>query len=152
MDKLDFPKIIDSIDNFLTDEEGNISRNKLLRVGTLVILMSLIVTSEAFAFHESHSSHASHESHSSHVSHASSTHSSHSDHSSHSNHASHSNFIPSLSAVPNTLNPQSNPEAVTLPAAIIPAPLAVNASFGTMNNVHLENEAQNVKDIPGTPE
>lgn len=71
-----FPRLPDiqkSIEDFLLDEEGNITRNKILLMGSMMILMSLVLTTSVFAGHSSHASHASHESHSS-----SATHSSHS--------------------------------------------------------------------------
>lgn len=108
-----FPHIIHAVKDYLNDEEGNISRSKLLTVGSLMIIMSILLAGEAFAAHRSHSSHSSHKSHSSHSSHkshsshSSSAHSNHSSHSSHSNahssHASHDNVtVPSLNAPKNT--------------------------------------------------
>lgn len=103
-----FPKIQRGISNFLFDQEGNIPRNKILTVGSMMVLLSVLLAQDAFAKHTSHSSHRSHSSHSSHssgshsssheshvshqshVSHSSSTHSSsHSSHSSASDHSSH---------------------------------------------------------------
>ena len=97
-----FPQIKREIMNFIEDEEGNITRGKMLTVGSLVVLMGLIAGIDAYAKHSSHKSHSSHSStsyHRSHVSHTShrsstghSSHSSHSNtHSSHSSHSSHSN-------------------------------------------------------------
>lgn len=90
-----FPHVKDSIDRFMYDEEGNIPRSKILTIGSMMLLFTLLLSDQAWAAHRSHSSHSSHRSHSSHSSHSSySYHSSHSSHSSHSNystHASHSN-------------------------------------------------------------
>ena len=94
-----FPKVKKSIENFLYEEEGHISRNKVVTLGTLVLVMALLMSDEVFATHSSggggHSSHSSHESHSSHVS--SSTHNSHSnattEHSNHGSHSNHSNHV-----------------------------------------------------------
>ena len=42
-----FPKVKKEIINFINDEEGNITRNKILAVGSMVILLlSLIHISE----------------------------------------------------------------------------------------------------------
>lgn len=81
-----------SIEDFLYDEEGNITRNRVLTVGSMMLLMGLVFASDVFATHSSHRSHSSHSSHSSgsggHSSHSS--HESHSSHSSGSTHSSHS--------------------------------------------------------------
>ena len=105
MDKNElFPKAKKGIENFLTDQEGNIPRNKILTVGVMTILLGIIFAQDAFAAHRSHSSHRSHQSHRSHsnsghrshYSHSSSSHgSSHNSHSNvttqHNSHSSHSN-------------------------------------------------------------
>ena len=84
MEKKDiFPTIKKSLSSYLSDEEGNITRNKIITVGSLAIIMSIIYSMDVFARHSSHRSHSSHSSHSSgrggghysHVSHVS--HSSH---------------------------------------------------------------------------
>ena len=94
------PKIHRQISDFLYEEEGNISRGKILTVGSLLLIAGILFSNEAFAAHRSHSSHSSHRSHSSHSSHKShSSHSSgsHYSHSSHSNsHSSHSNVLPNF--------------------------------------------------------
>ena len=73
-----FPKVKKSITDFLYEEEGNIPRNKLLTLGSMILLLSILYADEAFAGHRSHSSHSSHGSH------GSSSHgSSHGSHSSH---------------------------------------------------------------------
>lgn len=90
-----FPTIKRSIENLIEDEEGNIPAGKLLTIGTLVVLLSSILSIDAFAAHGSHKSHSSHTSHSStsyirnHDNHSS--HSNHISHVSHSSHTSHSN-------------------------------------------------------------
>jgi len=93
-----FPKIDKALTDFLNDEDGNIARNKLVSIGSLILLMSILSIDSVFAHgsHSSHSSHSSHKSHSStayirdHTNHGShSDHSSHSDHGSHSSHSSH---------------------------------------------------------------
>lgn len=73
-----FPEVSKAIENFMSDEEGNITRNKILTVGAVAIVLGLLYTSslEALAAHRSHSSHSSHSSgsysgHYSHVSHSS---------------------------------------------------------------------------------
>ena len=94
MDKL-FPEFQKSIENLIEDEEGNIPGNKLLALGTMIIILGSLMTMDAFAAHRSHSSHSSHSSgshgnsHSNHGSHES--HQSHQSHTSHSNTGSHSN-------------------------------------------------------------
>ena len=109
-----FPHIKKAVEDFMYDQEGNIPRNKVLTVGSMLLVLGILLSDEAFAAHGSHSSHRSHSSHSSHASHASggSTHgnSSHSSAPAHSNapaHTSHSNAGPSLS----TLNAMEAPVA-----------------------------------------
>ena len=60
MDKSIFPQVKRGIQDFLYEEEGNIPRNKMLTLGTMVLLMSILFASDAFAAHRSHSSHRSH--------------------------------------------------------------------------------------------
>lgn len=72
----EFPHVAKSITQFLDDEEGNISRSKLLSIGSMMIIMGVLMSTDAFAAHRSHSSHSSHVSgsssyHGSHVSHVS---------------------------------------------------------------------------------
>ena len=59
MSDLLLPKIIKSIEDFLYEEEGNITRNKVLMVGSMMLIMGAIMSMEAFAAHRSHSSHRS---------------------------------------------------------------------------------------------
>ena len=100
-----FPEIKKSIEDFIYEEEGNITRNKVIAMGTMMLILSLMMYDEVFAAHRSHSSHSSHASHSSgsgggihgsHESHVS--HSSHVSSSGHSSHGSHSNHAASKSA------------------------------------------------------
>ena len=107
------PKIKKSIEDFLYEEEGNITRNRVLMIGSMMLIMGAILSIDVFAAHGSHKSHSSHKSHRSHsshssgayhrshvshTSHSSSTHNSHS--SGHSSHSSHSNVTHSNVAVP----------------------------------------------------
>lgn len=82
-----FPEIKKSISSFVYDEEGSIPREKVLLIGSMVLLMNLMITQDIFAKHYSHSSHRSHSSHSSHSS------SRHGNHGNHSNHANHNNVL-----------------------------------------------------------
>lgn len=50
-----FPKVKKSITDFLYEEEGNIPRNKLLTLGSMILLLSILYADEAFAGHRSHS-------------------------------------------------------------------------------------------------
>ena len=62
--------------DYLCEEEGFIEKNRLLAIGSLIILANIMLADELYAYHSSHYSHSSHSSHSSHYSHSS--HSSHS--------------------------------------------------------------------------
>lgn len=46
-----FPKVKKSITDFLYEEEGNIPRNKLLTLGSMILLLSILYADEAFAGH-----------------------------------------------------------------------------------------------------
>ena len=132
-----FPEIKKSIQNYLYEEEGNITRNKLLMVGSLAVVMSVLFALDAEAGHRSHSSHSSHRSsshgsgHESHVSHQS--HQSGSGHSSGS--AAHNNTSAAVTmpTYPEVLVPQQThdtPAMGTLPVPAIPA-LPDTASVST---------------------
>lgn len=85
-------QITKKLTDFLYEEEGNISRGKILTIGSLLLIAGLMFADDLWATHRSHSSHSSHRSHSSgsggHYSHVS--HESHTSHSSGSSHSSHS--------------------------------------------------------------
>lgn len=129
MDKYKFPSIHKTIDDFINDEDGNITRSQLVTIGAMILVMSIMSSIDAYAKHGSHRSHGSHGSHSStsyirsHTNHGShsdhGSHESHSSHTSHSNTASHSNSLysaegdvsygPSVSSIPSvTSGSQSN--------------------------------------------
>lgn len=85
-----FPKILQSISDYLYEEEANIDRKKIINIGTILALATIFMATDAFAKHRSHGSHGSHGSHSSHTSSShSSGHSNHSNHASHESHESH---------------------------------------------------------------
>ena len=129
MNNYKFPSIKKTIDDFINDDDGNITRNQLVTIGAMILVMSIMSGIDAYAKHGSHRSHGSHGSHSStsyirdHSNHAShsdhGSHESHSSHTSHSNTASHSNSLysaegdvsygPSVSSIPSvTSGSQSN--------------------------------------------
>lgn len=84
-----FPQIKKGIEDFMTEEEGNISRSKVAMIGSMMVILGVMLADgNIYAAHRSHSSHSSHRSHSSHSSHRSGSHSSHGSHSS--GHSSHS--------------------------------------------------------------
>ena len=88
----DSPEIAQhSITDFLFDEEASIPKSKLITIGSLMVILAFVLsTQDALAAHRSHSSHSSHKSHSSGASHRSH----HESHSSHSSHASHGSSTP----------------------------------------------------------
>ena len=106
-----FPHINKAISNFMYDQEGNIPRNKILTVGTMMLLLSIMLVDEVLADHRSHTSHRSHSSHSSgsgggHYSHTS--HQSHSSHTSGSSHSSHGSSTHSNTHSSHSSNAHSN--------------------------------------------
>lgn len=129
-----FPKVQRSITDFLLDQEGNIPRNKILTVGSMMVLLTVLMAQDAFAKHSSHSSHKSHSSHSSgsgghsshesHVSHVS--HSSHvsGEHSAHSS-STHSSTADTQSPVPPYSGGEATPSAINIQPPQIPQPNVV---------------------------
>lgn len=87
-----FPVLSRSISAFIEDEEGSIPAQKVVVIGAMMIVLTAMLSREAFAVHRSHAStsyvrsHGNHGSHSSHDSHES-----HGSHTSHSNSIAHSN-------------------------------------------------------------
>lgn len=88
-----FPTLKKSLDQLIEDQEGNIPGNKLLMLGTMIVILGSFISIDAFASHSSHRSHQSHSSHSSGSGHGNShySHGSHESHISHQSHTSHSN-------------------------------------------------------------
>lgn len=107
MDKNKFPLIDRSISDFLFEEEANISRKKIISVGTLLVLATIMMTTDAFARHGSHGSHGSHSSHSSSTTHFNG-HFSHESHESHASHAS-TTIGPGVDSVPRDTNSGVSP-------------------------------------------
>ena len=130
-----FPKVRRGIENFLSDQEGNIPRNKILAVGSMMILLAMALTQDVFAKHRSHSnsghySHTSHESHVSHSSHVSG------DGGTAPSHTSSPSTTPSTPAV-TTPTPTPEPALPTIPPIQTPRP----------NNI--PNTAPNIDTISG---
>mgnify|MGYP001034554964 CR=1 FL=1 len=81
--------IFQSISDFLYEEEANIDRKKIISIGTLLCLATILMATDVMAKHSSHRSHSSHSSHSSGgSSYHSSSHGSHQSHISHTSHES----------------------------------------------------------------
>ena len=73
-----FPTIKKGLEDFIQEEEGNISRSKVAMIGSMMVILGVMLADgSVYAAHRSHSSHRS-GSHSSHSSHSSGSHSSHS--------------------------------------------------------------------------
>lgn len=117
-----FPEIQKSIQNYLYEEEGNITRNKLLMVGSLAVVMSVLFAMDASAAHGSHSSHSSH---------SSSSHASHTSHQSHTSSTTHSS---SGVLYPNVPTPQQTYDTPALPLVPQPAVSAPPVSSAAMSN------------------
>jgi len=97
-----FPKIKKSIQDFFDDQDGSITRSKVLMIGGMVIVFGMLLADEVYAAHRTHSTHRTHSSHrtsnnkhGSHNSHSShsSSHGSHSDHYTHGSHSSHASHV-----------------------------------------------------------
>lgn len=94
-----FPKIKKSIQDFFEDEDGSITRSKVLMIGGMVIILGMLLSDEVYAAHRTHYTHRTHSTHrtsnnkhGSHSSHSSS-HSTHSDHYTHGSHSSHASHV-----------------------------------------------------------
>lgn len=74
-----FPALTRALGDYLSDEEGNITRNRVISIGAMAIVLGMLCSMDVFAKHRSHSSHSSHVS----GSRSSSNHYSHVSHSSH---------------------------------------------------------------------
>ena len=121
MDNGLFPQIKKGIEDFMAEEEGNISRSKVAMIGSIMVVLAVMLAdSEIFAAHRSHSSHSSHSSHRSgssgyhsshvsHVSHKSHVSGSHSSHSS-SSHSSSSGSTTSTFKLPAMKTPHATPD------------------------------------------
>ena len=90
-----FPELKRSIDDFLEDEEGSITRKKALMLGSMILVFGLAMAQDVYATHRTHYTHRTHSTHrtsnhhGSHSSHSSS-HSNHDNHYTHGSHSSHS--------------------------------------------------------------
>ena len=156
-----FPHVKHSVEDFMFDEEGNIPRSKILAIGSMMIVLSLMLTEKAFAAHRTHSSHRTHSTHRTHSSHSSgghtthythSTHSTHgthsthsnthSTHSTHSNHATHSNHSTHSNGAPTTSQLAVTPPTSTDTMAAVPTRelgVSVGAVLPIDNTDTLEN-------------
>lgn len=145
-----FPQIMRNIENLIEDEEGNIPGNKLLMLGTMVIIMGNMLAVDIFAAHSSHRSHRSHSSHrsGSHGNHGNhSNHGSHESHVSHQSHTSHSNTSShsnSLYSAEGDVH-YSAPSAAKVPGIEIPPVEATEDAFV------LPHVNQNIEMPNGTP-
>lgn len=81
-------KFLQSISDYLYEEEANIDRRKIISIGTMLAVAAIFMATDAFAKHSSHGSHQSHSSSSHSSGHG--NHSNHASHESHESHASHS--------------------------------------------------------------
>ena len=164
MELYNFPSVQKTIEDFINDDDGNITRSQMVTIGTLVLVMSIMSAIDAYAKHSSHGSHGSHTSHSStsyirtHSNHGShsdhGSHQSHSSHTSHSNTASHSNsryssegdvtYGPNVSTIPGI-------DAVTRSnASISPSDAATtDSATASLSNNSLP-KVPNAPDVPDT--
>ncbi len=120
-----FPQIQRNITNFLLDQEGNIPRNKILTVGSMMILLTVMLAQDTFAKHSSHSSHKSHSSHSSGAGGGHGSHESHVSHISHSSHvsgehSSHSSAALTQTPVPPYSSGEMTPSIIEIQPPQIP--------------------------------
>lgn len=93
-----FPKIKKSIQDFFEDEDGSITRNKVLAIGGMVLILGMLLADQVYAAHRTHYTHRTHSTHKTsnkHGSHSShyTSHSTHSDHYTHGSHSSHTSHV-----------------------------------------------------------
>lgn len=143
MDNL-FPTFEKCIENLIEDEEGNIPGNRLLMLGTMIIVLGSMMSMDVFAKHRSHSSHKSHSSHRSHSSGSHGNHGSHVSHQSHQSHTSHSNTSShsnSVYSAEGDVN-YSAPSISTIPGISVP-PVAVTDETFVLPEVNQNIELPN---------
>ena len=148
MDNFKFPHIHKSIDDFLSDEEGNIPMNKVLTIGSMIMILGILFAEDVFSAHSSHRSHSSHSSHSSggggygHSSHVS--HTSHQSGVSDGNYSSNGAGSSAATAQAHTSHNNVAPDASTMSNmhTIIQSD---NADISIINNV-----VQSPEDVPST--
>ena len=56
MEEFNFPKIKKTICDFLSEEDGSMTRKKVVAIGSILLIMSLLTPVDAYAKHRSHSS------------------------------------------------------------------------------------------------
>lgn len=151
-----FPVFQKSISNLIEDEEGNIPSNKLLMLGTLIIVLGSFFSMDAFAAHRSHSSHSSHSSHRSHSSGSHGNHSNHGSHISHTSHVSHTSHSNSASHSNSLYSAEgdvkySAPNAYSVPGIKVAPITTTNTTFvlpEVNENFELPNGTPNSGIIP----
>lgn len=152
-----FPQIKKGIEHLIEDQEGNIPGNKLLVLGTMVIVLGSLLSMDALAKHRSHRSHSSHRSsasgHGSHNSHSSghsnshNNHASHNSHTSHVSHTSHSN----TASHSNSLYSAEGDVTYSAPAVNTIKGITTPAVTTTAETLHLPDVNQNFEIPNGTP-
>lgn len=136
-----FPHIKKAVEDFLIDQEGNIPRGKVLSVGSMLLILSILMADEALAAHGSHKSHSSHTSHLSSYTAVYQSHASHKSHTSHRSHmsrattlqpsvapsptpvpkhSSHGNAVPSRAALSDIKSPDAGIVLPKLPTTKLP--------------------------------
>lgn len=118
-DKWIIPQTPKSIQTFLFEEEGNISRGDILLIGSLIIVAGVLLNS-----HSVLGAHGSHSSHESHTSHASSSydygHASHASHVSHTSHNSGYGYDDGSGSVDSSTPSYNSPTQQTNPVPMEP--------------------------------
>ena len=146
--KVYFPEIKKKIESFMYEEDGNITRNKILTVGSMILIMGFVMYSDIFAAHSSHRSHSSHSSSKS----SSANHSSHTSHSSHSSskggsgYASHSSSSSHSSAGSYTYGGSSGSVSATPAVPAVP-PTPPASSIGVPKTPQPTDIAGKLTDI-----
>lgn len=141
-----FPKLERSLEDFLYEEEGNITRNKMVMVGSLVLVLSLLMYDEVFAGHRSHSSHSSHRSHSSGSGGGHGSHSNHANHASHSSESHYNNADASTGLHSNTsvITPDESISVADVSGILTPQNNYIAPVEGTLNTaVSIPDEVKN---------
>ena len=151
MDKL-FPIFAKSIENLIEDEEGNIPGNKLLMLGTMIIILGSVLIPDIFAAHSSHRSHESHSSHRSHVSGSTGGHGSHYSHTSHESHQSHTSHSNTTSHSNSRYSAEgdvsySAPSASRVPGIAVP-PVSVTENTFALPEVDVNENIENPSSTP----
>lgn len=164
-----FPKIKKSIQDFFDDQDGSITRNNVLMIGGMVMVLSMLLADDVYAAHRTHYTHRTHSTHRSsnggHGSHSThySSHSTHNDHATHNSHDSHTSHVSYSTSGPSygstlTQSGRDWPSLSDMQSIETPTPTATDISIPeistALNSVSTDipDSEINIQTPPNTPQ